>query len=58
MNVRSSDAPSRAPTGEDRTAYRREGDKKSDVGAGATQSFQFVSIFLLRILVFQYSIDF
>ena len=36
--------------GEDRASYRREGgpggaDKRGEAGAGATQSFQFVSNF-------------
>jgi len=40
----------RAPMGEDRASYRREGgpggaDKRGEAGAGATQSFQFVSNF-------------
>jgi len=42
------DATPRAPMGEDRATYRREGglggaDKRGEAGAGATQSFQFVS---------------
>ena len=41
--------------GEDRAAYRREGgpggaDKRGEAGAGATQSFQFVSkLCMIRI---------
>ena len=42
------DSTPRAPMGEDRASYRREGgpggaDKRGEAGAGATQSFQFVS---------------
>jgi len=41
------DGTPRAPMGEDRATYRREGgpggaDKRGEAGAGATQSFQFV----------------
>jgi len=41
------DSAPRAPMGEDRASYRREGgpggaDKRGEAGAGATQSFQFV----------------
>ena len=47
LNNTGADSTPRAPMGEDRAAYRREGgpggaDKRGEAGAGATQSFQFV----------------
>jgi len=48
LNDTGADGGPRAPMGEDRASYRREGgpggaDKRGEAGAGATQSFQFVS---------------
>jgi len=45
--AKGADSGLRAPMGEDRASYRREGgpggaDKRGEAGAGATQSFQFV----------------
>ena len=47
QRVVGADSTPRAPMGEDRASYRREGgpsgaDKRGEAGAGSTQSFQFV----------------
>jgi len=56
LNNIGADSTPRAPMGEDRASYRREGgpggaDKRGEAGAGATQSFQFVRKTCFLVLI-------